>query len=98
MDRERARGRGDLLLSLPLMVAAIPLFAVLAAVVKLDSRGIDLFYARRRSVLMDITILGWTAVPALLRRDVAVHRDSGRLSVRRRPRAVALAALETGDA
>jgi lipopolysaccharide/colanic/teichoic acid biosynthesis glycosyltransferase len=47
---------------------------------------IDTFYASRRSLAMDIRILGWTGVAVLLRRDVAVHRDSGRLSVRRRPR------------
>jgi lipopolysaccharide/colanic/teichoic acid biosynthesis glycosyltransferase len=46
---------------------------------------IDTFYASRRTLAMDIRILIWTGVAVLLRRDVAVHRESGRLSVRRRP-------------
>jgi lipopolysaccharide/colanic/teichoic acid biosynthesis glycosyltransferase len=47
---------------------------------------IDTLYASRRSVVMDLRILGWTAVATVLRRDIAVHRDSGRLGLRRRPR------------
>jgi lipopolysaccharide/colanic/teichoic acid biosynthesis glycosyltransferase len=46
---------------------------------------IDLFYVQRRDLAMDIRILAWTALAVLLRLDVAVHRQSGRLSLRRRP-------------
>jgi lipopolysaccharide/colanic/teichoic acid biosynthesis glycosyltransferase len=46
---------------------------------------IDTLYASRRTLAMDLRILVWTGVAVLLRRDVAVHRESGRLSVRRRP-------------
>ena len=45
----------------------------------------DLLYVRRVSLAMDIRILAWTALAVLLRVDVAVNRESGRLSLRRRP-------------
>lgn len=48
--------------------------------------ALDLLYATRRSVLMDVRILLWTTVPVLFRREVAVHRQTGRLGYRRRPR------------
>lgn len=44
---------------------------------------IDVFYVQRRSLAMDIRILVWTALAVLLRLDVAVHRESGRLGLRR---------------
>jgi lipopolysaccharide/colanic/teichoic acid biosynthesis glycosyltransferase len=47
--------------------------------------GLDLLYAERRSVAMDIRILLWTAFVVVTRREVAVHRASGRLTRRRRP-------------
>lgn len=47
---------------------------------------IDTLYASTRTFAMDIRILAWTVVAVILRRDVAVHRDSARLSLRRRPR------------
>jgi lipopolysaccharide/colanic/teichoic acid biosynthesis glycosyltransferase len=49
---------------------------------------LDRLYASTRSLRKDVQILGWTAVAVLLRRDVAVHRDNGRLSARRRPATV----------
>jgi lipopolysaccharide/colanic/teichoic acid biosynthesis glycosyltransferase len=49
----------------------------------------DRLYASQRSLSMDLRILGWTAAPVLFRREVAVHRESGRLTVRR-PREAAL--------
>jgi lipopolysaccharide/colanic/teichoic acid biosynthesis glycosyltransferase len=49
----------------------------------------DRLYATQRSLSMDLRILGWTAAPVLFRREVAVHRESGRLTVRR-PREAAL--------
>jgi lipopolysaccharide/colanic/teichoic acid biosynthesis glycosyltransferase len=45
----------------------------------------DCLYVSRRSLGMDLKILLWTAAAVLLRLEVAVHRQSGRLS-RRRPR------------
>jgi lipopolysaccharide/colanic/teichoic acid biosynthesis glycosyltransferase len=54
---------------------------------------IDCLYVSRRSLGMDLKILFWTAAAVLLRLDVAVHRQTGRLT-RRRPRV----ALETQTA
>jgi lipopolysaccharide/colanic/teichoic acid biosynthesis glycosyltransferase len=49
--------------------------------------GIDRMYASRRSLAMDLRILWWTAVAVVIRRQVAVHRETGRLSLRTpRPR------------
>jgi lipopolysaccharide/colanic/teichoic acid biosynthesis glycosyltransferase len=47
--------------------------------------GMDVLYAERRSLPMDFRILGWTLAAVVLKRPVAVHRDSGRMNVRRRP-------------
>ena len=47
--------------------------------------AIDGFYARHRSFVGDIKIFAWTFLAVLRRRDVAVHRETGRLSLRRRP-------------
>jgi lipopolysaccharide/colanic/teichoic acid biosynthesis glycosyltransferase len=47
----------------------------------------DCLYVSRRSLAMDLKILFWTAAAVLLRLEVAVHRQSGRLT-RRRPRVV----------
>jgi lipopolysaccharide/colanic/teichoic acid biosynthesis glycosyltransferase len=46
---------------------------------------IDLLYVERRTILMDLRILGWTTVALLSHRDVAVSRSTGRLTLRRRP-------------
>jgi lipopolysaccharide/colanic/teichoic acid biosynthesis glycosyltransferase len=46
---------------------------------------IDSLYAARRSLGMDLRILAWTAGAVLFGRAVAVHRETGRLSGRRRP-------------
>ena len=48
--------------------------------------ALDVLYVRHRSLLMDLKILAWTVVAVIVRRDVAVDRGSGSLSVRRRPR------------
>jgi lipopolysaccharide/colanic/teichoic acid biosynthesis glycosyltransferase len=45
----------------------------------------DGLYAKQRSLSMDLKILWWTTRAVVGRRDVAVHRDTGRLS-RRAPR------------
>jgi lipopolysaccharide/colanic/teichoic acid biosynthesis glycosyltransferase len=47
--------------------------------------ALDCLYVRRRSTLMDLRILAWTAVAVILRRNVAVNRSTGKLSRRRRP-------------
>ena len=44
--------------------------------------GIDFLYVRERTVWLDLKILCWTAV-VLLRKDVAVHRQTGRVTLRR---------------
>jgi lipopolysaccharide/colanic/teichoic acid biosynthesis glycosyltransferase len=53
---------------------------------------LDLLYARRRSVALDLRILTWTAMAVLLRRDVAVNRETAHLSRRRRPKTDAVPA------
>ena len=47
--------------------------------------ALDRLYAERRSLGMDLRLLCWTAVTVLLRRDVAVHRGTGKLGRRVRP-------------
>jgi lipopolysaccharide/colanic/teichoic acid biosynthesis glycosyltransferase len=59
--------------------------------------GLDLLYVRHRSLALNLRILLWTAVPVLLRQDVAVHRSTGRLCVRRRPSRQAHPAAPTPD-
>lgn len=44
----------------------------------------DRLYARTRTFGVDLRILLWTVLPVLLRRDVAVNRATGRLTMRRR--------------
>lgn len=51
---------------------------------------LDLLYVERRSIALDLRILAWTAAAVLLRRDVAVHRETARLSHRRRPKTEAV--------
>jgi lipopolysaccharide/colanic/teichoic acid biosynthesis glycosyltransferase len=58
---------------------------------------IDLFYARERTLRMDLRILTWTAIALGLRKDVAVHRSSGRLSIRKRRAVQAQVAVQPGD-
>jgi lipopolysaccharide/colanic/teichoic acid biosynthesis glycosyltransferase len=45
---------------------------------------LDLMYARRRTVLLDLKILSWSLIAVLLRRQVAVNRQSGRMNLRKR--------------
>jgi lipopolysaccharide/colanic/teichoic acid biosynthesis glycosyltransferase len=56
--------------------------------------ALDRLYAERRSFLMDLKILAWTAVAVLGRRDVAVHRSTGDLTLRQPRTATALAPAE----
>ena len=46
---------------------------------------VDRLYVERRSIVMDLRIIAWTGVAVALGRDVSVHRETGRLGVRRRP-------------
>lgn len=46
--------------------------------------ALDRLYVSRRSLSFNLRILFWTAVAVLLRRQVAVHRDSGRMNLRKR--------------
>src|SRR3954451_2197519 len=45
---------------------------------------LDRMYAASPTVRMDFTILFWTCAAVLLRRQVAVHRETGRMNLRRR--------------
>jgi lipopolysaccharide/colanic/teichoic acid biosynthesis glycosyltransferase len=61
---------------------------------------LDRMYAERRSLGMDLRILVGTIFVTVFRGEIAVHRDSGRLTVRRRPAPAATpasAAVETTD-
>jgi lipopolysaccharide/colanic/teichoic acid biosynthesis glycosyltransferase len=46
---------------------------------------LDALYASRRTVGFDLRILAWTVVAVVLRRDVAVNRETAELGIRRRP-------------
>lgn len=46
--------------------------------------ALDAFYAESYRLRMDLSVLWWTVAALLLRRSVAVHRGSGRMSVRKR--------------
>jgi lipopolysaccharide/colanic/teichoic acid biosynthesis glycosyltransferase len=58
--------------------------------------ALDQVYAVRRSLLLDLRVLVWTAIAVFARRDVAVHRGTGRMNLRRRPTAKALALATEG--
>jgi lipopolysaccharide/colanic/teichoic acid biosynthesis glycosyltransferase len=45
---------------------------------------LDRMYAARPTLRMDLSILFWTCAAVLLRRQVAVHRETGRMNLRRR--------------
>lgn len=45
---------------------------------------LDRMYAARPTLRRDVSILFWTVAAVLLRRQVAVHRESGRMNLRRR--------------
>jgi lipopolysaccharide/colanic/teichoic acid biosynthesis glycosyltransferase len=46
--------------------------------------GLDQLYATRRSLTLNFRILFWTLAAVMLRRNVAVHRESGKMRLRRR--------------
>jgi lipopolysaccharide/colanic/teichoic acid biosynthesis glycosyltransferase len=45
---------------------------------------LDRLYADRRSLALNLRILSWTAVAMLTRCEVAVHRDTGKMNLRKR--------------
>jgi lipopolysaccharide/colanic/teichoic acid biosynthesis glycosyltransferase len=45
---------------------------------------LDLMYARRRTVWLDLKILCWSLVAVLARRQVAVNRQTGQMNLRKR--------------
>jgi lipopolysaccharide/colanic/teichoic acid biosynthesis glycosyltransferase len=47
--------------------------------------ALDQMYVARRTLRADLRILAWTVAAVFLRRDVAVNRVTGGLTVRRRP-------------
>lgn len=46
--------------------------------------ALDVMYARERSFWLNVRILFWTAAAVVMRRQVAVHRDSGKMNLRKR--------------
>ncbi len=46
--------------------------------------SLDMLYAERRSFWLNVRILFWTVAAVLARRQVAVHRESGKMNLRRR--------------
>jgi lipopolysaccharide/colanic/teichoic acid biosynthesis glycosyltransferase len=60
---------------------------------------LDQLYAERRSVRMDLRILLGTIFVTVFRGEIAVHRGSGRLTIRHRPPPpAAIDATEVADA
>lgn len=57
--------------------------------------ALDKVYAQRRSLLLDLKILIWTSIAVFARRDVAVHRATARMNLRRRPKAAETVAVAT---
>jgi lipopolysaccharide/colanic/teichoic acid biosynthesis glycosyltransferase len=46
--------------------------------------ALDRMYASCPTVWMDVRILFWTVAAVMLRRDIAVHRETGQMNLRRR--------------
>jgi lipopolysaccharide/colanic/teichoic acid biosynthesis glycosyltransferase len=46
--------------------------------------ALDIMYARQRTLWLNLRILFWTAAAVIMRRQVAVHRESGRMNLRKR--------------
>jgi len=55
---------------------------------------LDRLYIEKRSLRMDLQILAWTLAAIVLRKDAAVHRETGRLTLRhpRQPRVAPVSA------
>ncbi|MDQ6776594.1 MAG: sugar transferase [Actinomycetota bacterium] len=59
---------------------------------------LDVLYAKKTRMSMDLAVLYWTIAAVLLGRPVAVHRSTGRMNMRRRPPAPRLEAVEANPA
>jgi lipopolysaccharide/colanic/teichoic acid biosynthesis glycosyltransferase len=46
---------------------------------------LDVLYAKRNRLSLDVSVLVWTIGAVVMRRSVAVHRSTGRMTTRRRP-------------
>jgi lipopolysaccharide/colanic/teichoic acid biosynthesis glycosyltransferase len=46
--------------------------------------GLDKLYANRRSLAFNLRVLYWTVAAVICRRPIAVHRETGRMNIRRR--------------
>lgn len=46
--------------------------------------ALDIMYAQERSVWLNVRVLLWTAAAVVMRRQVAVHRESGKMNLRKR--------------
>jgi lipopolysaccharide/colanic/teichoic acid biosynthesis glycosyltransferase len=46
--------------------------------------ALDLIYARERTCWMNLKVLFWTAAAVVMRRQVAVHRETGKMNLRKR--------------
>ena len=46
--------------------------------------ALDVMYARKRTFWLNVRILFWTAAAVVMRRQVAVHRDTGKMNLRKR--------------
>ena len=46
--------------------------------------ALDKLYADRRSMSFNLRVLYWTVAAVICRRPIAVHRDSGKMNIRRR--------------
>jgi lipopolysaccharide/colanic/teichoic acid biosynthesis glycosyltransferase len=55
--------------------------------------GLDTMYVDSYRIRTDLAVLRWTAIAMILRRPVAVHRSTGRMNVRKRPRPAAVTAV-----
>ena len=60
--------------------------------------ALDKFYAEQRSLRLDLRVLAWTAIAVFARRDVAVHRATARMNLRRRPDVKPVAMTVEGQA
>jgi lipopolysaccharide/colanic/teichoic acid biosynthesis glycosyltransferase len=56
--------------------------------------GMDRLYAQERSLRMDAQILWWTVAAVIMRRQVAVHRKTGRMNLRTPREAVGVLTVE----
>ena len=59
--------------------------------------ALDRMYAANAGLALDLRILAWSFVAVLLRRQVAVHRETARMGIRRRPVARAATPADLGE-